>query len=86
MKVDVQEALASFAIMRRMIQERHPGINEAEAIAYARGFVRGMALAGLQGEAARTAALAASLTDPLLEAGGAFLQVARLEAAVSEKQ
>ncbi len=71
---------------RKLIAERFPGIDEHEAIAYARGFAKGMAVAGLKGEEAKTVAFAVSLKDKMLEAGGAWMQQNIVEAICAEKQ
>lgn len=61
---------------REAVEARYPGVSEAEAVAYARGFAAGLREAGVDPERARELIVAASATDALLAAGGAFVACA----------
>lgn len=83
----VQHAYAKHGgFTRAALADIHPGINEAEAIAYARGFTRGLIAGGATKEQAQTLVLVASLDDSLLEAGGAYMSLNLIESMFSQKQ
>lgn len=80
------EAKAALAEARKAMDVRFVGVNEAEAIAYARGFVRALRLCGKSEQEARDICFACALTDKLLDAGGAYMGHAIIEQMVSEQQ
>lgn len=82
----VADAKASLAIARKSLEQRYAGINEREAILYARGFMKGLAAAGKREGEARDIAFVIALDDKLLDAGAAYMGHAIIEAMVSEQQ
>jgi hypothetical protein len=83
MPVLAPELLAKF---REVITAKYRGVPEAEAVAYARGFTRGLLAGGASAEQCKVVSAAAALKDPLLEAGAAFITQSMLEAAAGKPQ
>lgn len=77
---------AELAMARKAMDERFTGIDENEAITYARGFMRGLRAAGKTEQESRDIAFVCALDDKLLDAGGAYMGHAIIEAMVSEQQ
>lgn len=82
----MQEAKAALAKAREVMDLRYQGIDEHEAITYARGFMRGLRAAGKTEQESRDIAFACALQDKLLDAGGAYMGHAIIEAQISEQQ
>lgn len=80
------EAKAALAIARQQIEARFPGINEAEALAYARGFVRGLKAAGKTDQEARDWMFVYGMDDQMLNAGSSYMGQLLIESLVSEQQ
>jgi hypothetical protein len=85
-KERMQEAKAALAKARELMERRYQGIDEREAITYARGFMRGLRAAGKSEQESRDIAFACAIEDKLLDAGGAYMGHAIIEATVSEQQ
>lgn len=71
---------------RRLVRDQFPGIDEKEAISYARGFTNGMIAAGYDKQKAFQSLHMIRHQDNLLNAGVSYLGLNMVEALIAEKQ
>lgn len=71
---------------RRLIQDQFPGVNELEAISYARGFTQGMVAAGYDKSKVEQSLHVLRFHDSMLDAGVSYLGFEMIESVIKEKQ
>jgi len=72
-------------IGRTLVKDRFPGIDEKEAIAYARGFTNGLIAGGSTPDKAMEIIMFCSIKDALLDAGTIFLGINMVESIHAQK-
>jgi len=82
---DYDGAKQALDMARSIMNDRFKGINEAEAIAYARGFAHGMAVSGRNGQDARITMEYERLKHPILDAGCSYMGHALIESVCLEE-
>lgn len=80
---------ATLMLSRVLIQKRFPGIDEGEAISYARGFAKGIVAGGKNKFESVTTMEFMKLADKMLDAGASYLSLNQIESMcgeINEKQ
>lgn len=70
---------------RKVVEQCYPGVNESEAIGYARGYIHALFDMGMTQEAALAFALAQSFSNRMLQAGGAYTEINKQESSQAKR-